>query len=412
MEEEMQAIHQNKTWELMPLPDGKHTVGLKWVYKSKYDANGKLVKKKARIVVKGYSQKEGVDFIGAFAPVARMETVRVLLAMGAQKGWPIYQLDVKSAFLNGDLKEEVYVVQREGFIIHGKETMVYKLSKALYGLRQSPRAWYSKVDHHFSELGFKRSPNEPTLYTKTQANKGLLLLCIYVDDIIYLGSSQDMLQEFKANMLSKFEMSDLGLLKYFLGLEVKQNNGSVFVSQTKYAKDLLSKAGMMHCETEMSLMNANEKLSLNDGSGVACGEKYRRLVGGLLYLSHTRPDLMHAISLVSRYMHKPTMHHLGAVKRILRHVAGTAHLGLLYQQCDAFKLVGYSDSDWGGSLDDRRSTSGWVFHLGSVAITWSSKKQDITALSSTEAEYISATSAACQALWMRRVLEDIQEIQT
>lgn len=203
------------------MPDDEQPVGLKWIYKSKYNADGTLHKRKARLVAKGYSQREGIDFEEVFAPVARMETVRMMLAIGAQRRWPIYQLDVKSAFLNGELVEEVYVSQPEGFITKGKEKMVLKLRKALYGLRQAPRAWYNNVDRYFINMGFKRSENEPTLYTKAQGNIDTLILCIYVDDIIYMGSAQEMLYQFKTNMMQTYEMTDLGLLKYFLGLEVK-----------------------------------------------------------------------------------------------------------------------------------------------------------------------------------------------
>lgn len=338
----------NHTWKLVELPEGKQAVGLKWIFKSKYDADGVLLKRKARLVAKGYSQREGVDFDEVFAPVARMETIRILLALGAHKGWPIYQLDVKSAFLNGDLQEEVYVSQPQGFVVQGEEMKVYKLSKALYGLRQAPRAWYSKVHKCFIDLGFERSSNEPTLYTKHQGHAHILLLCIYVDDIVYMGSSQEMLLDFKGTMMKVFEMSDLGLLRYFLGLEVKQGKDSVFVSQKKYAENFLCKYNMLACKSVPSPMNPNEKLSLGDGSGDADAKIYRKMVGSLLYLTHTRPDLMYSVSVVSRYMHHPSMHHLGAVKRIMHHIANTIDFGLLYERIDHLKLNGYTDSDWGG----------------------------------------------------------------
>lgn len=338
----------NHTWKLVELPEGKQAVGLKWIFKSKYDADGVLLKRKARLVAKGYSQREGVDFDEVFAPVARMETIRILLALGAHKGWPIYQLDVKSAFLNGDLQEEVYVSQPQGFVVQGEEMKVYKLSKALYGLRQAPRAWYNKVHKCFIDLGFERSSNEPTLYTKHQGHAHILLLCIYVDDIVYMGSSQEMLLDFKGTMMKVFEMSDLGLLRYFLGLEVKQGKDSVFVSQKKYAENFLCKYNMLACKSVPSPMNPNEKLSLGDGSGDADAKKYRKMVGSLLYLTHTRPDLMYSVSVVSRYMHHPSMHHLGAVKRIMHHIANTIDFGLLYERIDHLKLNGYTDSDWGG----------------------------------------------------------------
>lgn len=198
--------------------------------------------------------------------------------------------------------------------------------------------------------------------------------------------------------MKTLEMTDLRRLHYFLGLEVQQENDCVLVSHKRYAEDLLRKSGMFHCKTMASPMNTNDKFSLNDDSGEGDARRYRKLVGSLLYLTHTRPDLIFVVSVVSRYMHQPTKHHLGAVKRILHYVAKTINVGLLYEHTNQLNLTGYTDSDWGGSIDDCKSTSGWFFHLGSTAVTWCSKKQEIMALSSTKAEYISTTSTACQAV--------------
>lgn len=248
MNEEISSIQRNQTWELTDLPPGKKTVGLKWVFKSKYHSDGSLHKHKARLVAKGYSQKQGVDFEDTFSPVARLETVRTFLALAAQLKWPIFQLDLKSAFLNGDLQEEVFVDQPEGFIVAGSEDKVYRLKKALYGLRQAPRAWYGKVDQYFVKYGFQRSDYEPTLYKKIYENSDMMLVCIYVDDIIYMGSSQALVDEFKCGMMHMFEMTYLGLLQYFIGLEVKQEEGSIFVSQKRYAENLLRRYNMQNCK--------------------------------------------------------------------------------------------------------------------------------------------------------------------
>lgn len=206
-------------------------------------------------------------------------------------------------------------------------------------------------------------------------------------------------------------MSDLGPMSYFLGLEVKQSRGSLFVSQCRYAEELLKTTKMLHCKPIATPLNSNEKLHSMDNSGLADASRYRKIVGSLLYLTHTRPDLMFAISMISRFMQAPTVHHLGAVKRILHHVAGTLDYGLHYIHSNEFMLSGYTDSDWGGSPDDKKSTTGWVFMLGSAAVAWKSQKQPITAFSSTEAEYITATSVACEAVWIRRLLEDLNEKQ-
>jgi len=234
MEDEIEVIEKNKTWKLVERPQDKEIIGVKWIYKVKYNVDGSVQRNKARLVAKGYSQQPGVDFHETFAPVARLDTVRALISLVAQNGWLLYQLDVKSAFLNGELKEEVYVEQPQGFVIQGEEEKVYKLRKALNRLKQAPRAWYSHIDNYFNESGFKRSKNEPTLYVKHQGNVNLLIVALYVDDLILTGSSTEMIEEFKKDMVKKYEMSDMGLLHYFLGIEVYQDKEELFISQKMY----------------------------------------------------------------------------------------------------------------------------------------------------------------------------------
>lgn len=407
MAEEMKSIEKNSTWELVEAPEGKNIIGLKWVFRTKYNADGSIQKHKARLVAKGYSQQQGMDFEETFSPVARFETVRVILSLAAQLQLPVYQFDVKSAFLNGELAEEVYVSQPQGFVVNGSDNKVYRLRKALYGLKQAPRAWYSKIDSFFHENGFCRSENEPTLYLKQHDKGDFLVVCLYVDDMIYMGTSESLITEFKSSMMRNFEMTDLGLLKYFLGLEVMQSKDGIFVTQKKYAADLLNKFHMTNCEVAATPMNINEKLQREDGTEKAYPKSYRSLVGGLNYLTHTRPDIAFSVSVISRFMHYPTKQHLGAAKRILRYVAGTINFGIWYTKVSDFRLFGFTDSDWAGSIDDRKSTSGSAFSLGSGVVTWSSKKQETVALSSSEAEYAAATSAARQVLWLRKLLVDL-----
>ncbi|KAD6453846.1 hypothetical protein E3N88_08552 [Mikania micrantha] len=407
----MAALRKNNTWELTPLPQGKNAVGVKWTYKTKVGPNGEITRHKARLVAKGYSQIEGVDYTETFAPVARFETIRVVIAIAAYRGWELHQLDVKTAFLNGELNEEIYVQQPEGFTERGREELVYRLRKALYGLKQAPRAWYSKIDDYFERHGFTKSHSEPTLYIKKVLDQGVMYVCLYVDDIVCTSSSKKLIHEFKTSMESEFEMSDMGLLRYFLGLEVTQTNSGVFISQSQYAKHLLSKFKMAHVKPDSTPMNTSEKLVINDGADKVDEVNYRSAVGGLIYLTHTRPDLAYSVSLVSRFMQKPSKTHLGAVKRIMRYIAGTYEFGLWYDQLGELELVGYTDSDWAGCGDDRKSISANIFMLGNGAVSWSSKKQSSVALSSSEAEYIAATSAACQGIWLRRVLDDLGLVQ-
>ncbi|KAM1099314.1 hypothetical protein TB2_005809 [Malus domestica] len=392
-------------------PTEKPVIGVKWVYKTKLNLDGSVLKNKARLVAKGYAQKPGLDYNETYAPVARLDTIRTLIALAAQKSWKLYQLDVKSAFLNGVLQEEVYVEQPEGFAVKDKEDKVYKLHKALYGLKQAPRAWYGEIDSYFSQCGFKKSLSEPTLYIKVRG-EDILFVSIYVDDIVYTGSCKPMLEEFKEDMKMKYEMTDLGLLHHFLGMGVIQTDSSIFINQKKYASSLLSKFGLNEAKTVSTPLVATEKLSKDDGSGSASDELYRSIVGSLLYLTATRPDIMYAASLLARYMHCPTNKHYGTAKRVLRYIKGTLDYGLEYVKGRKACLIGFCDSDWGGSLEDSKSTSGYAFSFGSGVFSWASVKQNCVALSTAEAEYISASEATTQAIWLRFVLEDFGELQT
>ncbi|RVW50135.1 Retrovirus-related Pol polyprotein from transposon RE1 [Vitis vinifera] len=406
MKEELRMIEKNDTWELVDRPQHRKVIGVKWVYRTKLNAYGSVNKYKARLVVKGYSQVFGVDFSETFAPVARLDTIRMLLALTAQKGWKTYQLDVKSAFLNGYLQEEIYVEQPEGFQVKGQEEKVYLLKKALYGLKQAPRAWYSRIDEHLQSLGFVKSPSEATLYVKgTDAN--LIVVSVYVDDLLVTGSNEKLVKEFKAEMLKVFEMTDLGLMSYFLGMEVKQDHDGVFISQKKYAKEILNKFHMDDCKRTSTPMNQKEKFSKDDGTEKVDESQYRSLIGCLMYLTATRPDIMFSVSLLSRFMHCASEVHLQAAKRIVRYIKGTTNYGIKYSYCQNFKLHGYSDSDWAGSIDDMRSTTGFCFNFGSGIFSWSSKKQDVIAQSTAEAEYVAANATVNQAIWIRKILADL-----
>jgi len=407
MESELKSIEKNQTWELVNLPEGKNVIGLKWIFKTKFLADGSIQKCKARPVVRGYAQQHGIDYEETFSPVARFETVRVILALAAQKRWKVFQFDVKSAFLNGDLEEEVYVSQPPGFEKPTAEDKVFRLKKALYGLKQAPRAWYSKIDGFFHKNGFERSMHEPTLYLKNQGGDNFMIVSLYVDDMIYTGSSLKLISEFKESMKRMFDMTDLGELKYFLGLEVSQTDGGIFMSQRKFVKDTLERFNMLNCKVANTPMNTNEKLRSLDETGKADASLYRSLIGRLIYVTHSRPDVSFAVGVLSRFMHNPSRHHLGAAKRVLRYLAGTINFGIWYRKVENFSLKGYSDSDWGGSAEDGRSTTGNCFLLGSAAVCWSSKKQATIALSTTEAEYVAVTATSCQAVWLRRLMGDI-----
>ena len=411
MQEELNMIEKNQTWELVPRPQHKNVIGVKWVFRTKLNANGSINKHKARLVVKGYAQMFGVDFSETFAPVARLDTIRLVLALAAQKGWKVFQLDVKSAFLNGYLQEEIYVEQPEGFSIKGHEDKVYLLKKALYGLKQAPRAWYSRIDDYLLSLGFTKSLSESTLYVQ-HLNAEILIVSLYVDDLLVTGSNATFIGEFKQNMMKVFEMTDCGEMTFFLGIEVKQDERGVFISQKKYAKEILKKFQMENCNPMSTPMFQKLKLCKEDGAKKVDETDYRSLVGCLMYLTATRPDILQAVNVLSRFLHCASEVHLQAAKRVLRYVKGTLSYGVWLKHNQEFSLHGFSDSDWGGSLEDMKSTSGYCFTFGFGVFSWASKKQDIVAQSTAEAEFIAATAVVNQALWLRKILTDLQEIQT
>lgn len=407
MKEELASIEKNNTWRLVELPKGRKPIGLKWVYKVKRNPTGKIVKYKARIVAKGYVQKQGVDYEEVFALVARIETVRVILALAGTNGWKFHHLDMKSVFLNGKLNEEVFVTQPEGFEKKGQIGKVSKLSKALYGLKQAPRAWNSCLDSYLKELGFRRCYQEYSVYTRKK-DGNVLIVGVYVDDLLVSGSCDEDVRNFKVEMNAKIEMSDLELLTYYLGIKVSQSDTGIALKQETYAKNILNKTRMIDCNATRSQMEHKLRLSKGEEGELVNPKEYKSIVGALRYLTHTRPDLSFTVGVVSRFMEKPTVKHLQAVKGILRYVKGTLSYGLTYKRGESkVTLTGYSDSDFGKDLDDGKSTGGVAFYMNGNLVTWTSQKQPSVALSSCEAEFMAATMAACQGIWLRRLLTEI-----
>ncbi|GKA66765.1 ribonuclease H-like domain, reverse transcriptase, RNA-dependent DNA polymerase [Tanacetum coccineum] len=410
MKVELDSINRNNTWELTTLPKGHKAIGLKWVFKTKKDANGNIIKHKARLVAKGYIQQHGIDFEEVFAPVARIETIRLLLAIAANNKWEVHHLDVKSAFLHGDLKEEVYVTQPEGFIKKQDQGKVYRLIKALYGLRQAPRAWNIKLDNTLKSLDFKKCALEQAIYTKTLKDS-TLLIGVYVDDLIITGTPKKEIDKFKAQMEEKFEMSDLGLLAYYLGIEVTQTSGDISIKQSAYASKILKEAGMIDCNETLIPMDPGTRLTkITEGTMVNATE-YRSLIGCLRYLLHTRPDLSYSVGLLSRFMQEPREQHMKAIKQVLRYVKGTKDYGITYMHNEGNKIHGYSDSSYGVNTQEGKGTTGIIFYYGKSPISWSTQKQATVALSSCESEFIAATAAATQALWLKRLLSKLTHSQ-
>lgn len=300
-------------------------------------------------------------------------------------------------------------MQPEGFEKEGKEHMVYKLFKALYGLRQAPRAWYVKLSKCLEDMGLMKCPHEHAVYTKREGEE-ILIVAVYVDDLLITGTSTSIIKRFKAEMNAHFDMNDLGKLSYYLGIEVEQKKGFIELKQSAYAKKILSNIGMGECNPTRYPMEPRQIITKDEGGKLVNSTEYKSMVGGLRYLVHTRPDIAFSVGIVSRFMEKPTVMHLNAVKRIYRYIRGTVDFGLVYSKTSGNNVLnGYSDSDLGGHLDDRKSTSGVAFYLNDNLITWISQKQKCVALSSCEAEFMAATAAACQGVWLARVLRQVTD---
>ncbi|KAH9714593.1 hypothetical protein KPL71_020713 [Citrus sinensis] len=385
MQEEIEALHKNKTWELVPLPRGRKAIGNKWVYKIKRDGNDQAERYRARLVVKGYAQKECIDFNEIFSPVVRLTTVRIVLAMCATFDLHLEQLDVKTAFLHGELEEEIYMLQPEGFAETGKENLVCRLNKSLYGLKQAPRCWYKRFDSFIMSLGYNRLSSDHCTYYKRFEDNDFIILLLYVDDMLVAG----------------------------MQIHRDRNNRKIWLSQKNYLKKILRRFNMQDCKSISTPLPVNFKLSSSMCPSNEVERKemsrvpYASAVGSLMFaMICTRPDIAQAVGAVSRYMANPGGEHWIAVKRILRYIRGTSGVALCYGGSE-FTVRGYVDSDFAGDLDKRKSTTGYVFTLARAAVSWVSKLQTVVALSTTEAEYMASTQACKEAIWIQRLLEEL-----
>ena len=405
MQEEFLQYQLHDSWELVERPLDKRVLDLKWLWKNKLDEEMTVIRNKARLVAKGYPQEEGIDFEESFAPVARLEAVRIFLAYAAHKNITVYQMDIKTAFLNGTLKEEVYVSQPEGFVDKEHPDYVYKLKKAIYGLKQAPRAWYDELSSFLLNNNFTKGTVDDTLFIK-KFKDDILIVQIYVDDIIFGSTNPNHSKHFENLMKSKFEMSMMGELKFFLGLQIHQSPRGIFINQAKYTIEILKKHGMENCDSVGTPMVTSPKIGADLFGKPIDPKKYRSMIGSLMYLTASRPDIQFAVCLLARFQAKPTELHLKEVKRIFRYLRSTINMGLWYPKDSGFNLTAFSDADHAGDQVTAKSTSGGAQFLGEKLVSWSSKKQDCTALSTAEAEYVSLSACCAQVLWMRTQLTD------
>ncbi|GJW94488.1 putative ribonuclease H-like domain-containing protein [Tanacetum coccineum] len=405
MQEELLQFEIQKVWILVDLPYGKKAIGTKWVYRNKKDERGVVVRNKARLVAQGHRQEEGIDYDEVFAPVARLEAIRIFLAFASYMGFIVYQMDVKSAFLYGKIDEEVYVSQPPGFLDSKYPEKVYKVVKALYGLHQAPRAWYATLSTFLLKNGYRRGTIDKTLFLKKDKHD-IILVQVYVDDIIFGSTKKSWCDEFEALMKSRFQMSSMGELTFFLGLQVKQKPDGIFISQDKYVAEILKKFDFASVKTASTPIETQKPLVKDEEASDVDVHLYRSMIGSLMYVTASRPDIMFAVCACSRFQVTPKTSHLSAVKRIFRYLKGKPKLGLWYPRESSFDLESYSDSDYAGANLDRKSTTGGCQFLGRRLITWQCKKQTIVATSTTEAEYVAAASCCGQVLWIQNQMLD------
>ncbi|XP_066164242.1 cytochrome P450 714B2 isoform X1 [Oryza sativa Japonica Group] len=368
---EMDSIMSNGTWEVVERPYGCKPVGCKWVFKKKLRPDGTIEKYKARLVAKGYTQKEGEDFFDTYSPVARLTTIRVLLALAASHGLLVHQIDVKTAFLNGELEEEIYMDQPDGYVLEGQKGMVCKLLKSLYGLKQAPKQWHEKFDNTLTSAGFVVNEADKCVYYRYGGGEGVIL-CLYVDDILIFGTSLNVIEEVKDFLSKSFEMKDLGVADVILNIKLlRGHEGGITLVQSHYVDKVLSRFGYSDCKAAPTPYDPSVLLRKN--RRIARDQlRYSQIIGSLMYLaSATRPDISFAVSKLSRFVSNPGDDHWHALERVMCYLKGTMSYGIHYAGYPKV-LEGYSDSNWISDADEINATSGYVFTLGGGAVSWKS----------------------------------------
>lgn len=416
-EEEYQSLVSNGTWTLCEKPMGANVIGSRWIYKTKRDESGNITRYKARFVAQGFSQEPGKDYGETHASVARHTSTRTLFALAAKEDWELDNMDVDTAFLNADIKEEIYIRQPRGFEQRGPngEELVCKLNKSIYGLKQASRNWNDTLDEWMREYGLKATRADACVYTKRHQGETLVIL-VWVDDLILAGSNKRVVADFKAAISRRFKMKDLGALEWILGFKIRRDRPKrkIEILQTAYIEQMLKRFGMEDCKAVGTpAEGVLSRTSVEDGGEP--NKLYMSMVGSLLYAAMvTRPDITFAVQALGRHMQASGPEHIIAAKRVLRYLQGTKDLGLVYEygatkhdETPSHYIHGYSDADWGGDKDTRRSTTGYVFMLGTGVVSWGSKLQQTVALSSAESEYMAACAAVQEAIHLRQLMGDL-----
>ncbi|KAK1694815.1 hypothetical protein QYE76_011512 [Lolium multiflorum] len=415
MKSEMGSMYDNKVWTLVDLPDSRKAVENKWIFKRKTDADGNITVYKARLVAKGFRQIQGVDYDETFSPVAKLKSVRILLAIAAFFDYEIWQMDVKTAFLNGDIEEELYMVQPKGFVDPKNADKVCKLQRSIYGLKQASRSWNRRFDKVIKDFGFIQCHGEACIYKKVSGSS-VAFLILYVDDILLIGNDIELLSSVKGYLNNSFSMKDLGEASYILGIKIYRDRSRrlIGLSQSTYLDKILKKFRMDESKKGFLHMLPGKVLSKTQGPATAEERErmsqipYASAVGSIMYaMLCTRPDIAHAVSLTSRYQSDPGMEHWTAVKNILKYLKRTKDMFLCYGGDQELVVTSYTDASWNTDPDDSKSQSGYVFILNGAAVSWASSKQCTVAKSSTESEYIAASEASSEAVWMKRFIVEL-----
>lgn len=416
MKDEYKSMQDNQVWELVPLPEGIKPVGCKWIFKTKQDSGGNVERYKARLVAKGYTQKEGIDYKETFSPVSTKDSFRTIMALVAHYDLELHQMDVKTAFLNGDIEEDVYMVQPEYFESGDSKDMVCKLKKSIYGLKQASRQWYHKFHQKIISFGFEVNSVDDCVYHRFSGSK-FIFLVLYVDDILLATNDIDLLHETKRFLSGIFEMKDLGDANFVLGIQISRDRsrGILGLSQRNYIERVLKRYGMHDCKPLETPVAKGDKFSLTQcpkGSlEIQEMQKfpYASVVGSLMYAQVcTRPDIAFITGMLGRYLSNPGMDHWKAAKRVMRYLKRTKHHALTYRRSETLEIIGYSDSDFAGCQDSKRSTSGYVFLLAGGAISWRSAKQSLVASSTMAAEFVACFEASNQGIWLKNFVTGLR----
>ena len=416
MKEEMNSMKSNGVWDLVELPNGVKAIGCKWVFKTKKDSLGNIERYKARLVAKGFTQKEGIDYTETFSPVSKKDSLRIILALVAHFDLELQQMDVKTAFLNGDLEEEVYMKQPEGFPSSDGEHLVCKLKKSIYGLKQASRQWYLKFHNVISSFGFVENIMDQCIYQKVSGSK-ICFLVLYVDDILLATNDKGLLHEVKQFLSKNFDMKDMGEASYVIGIKIHRDRfqGILGLSQETYINKILKRFRMNDCSPSVAPIVKGDRFNLNQCPKNDLEREqmknipYASAVGSLMYAQVcTRPDIAFVVGMLGRYQSDPGLDHWRAAKKVMRYLQGTKDYMLMYRRTDNLEVIGYSDSDFAGCIDSRKSTSGYIFMMASGAVSWRSAKQTLTATSTMEAEFVSCFEATSHGVWLKSFISGLR----